>query len=385
MKKFAFPFKVLKTSDITSGSVFDIPAFCQKQKSNSTCRRFYSELKCNSGLCRCPYGFAAEMINYGGQDIILTCLNIETVSSRKELKKRIKESEFLPKLTIQKYQQIKAASIDELNESSSCSNELVQARENAILENDREALDNAIHEIHNLTNQLTSRADKLSTAISRHHLDIEYIDVLSKNIYAISNLMAIRLDSYKLEVDPSNIKAISRIPIGIFKKVEKAYKCLHERASQKELRINLVGKSYNTFEAGPLLEIAFFIILENAIKYSPQGSTITVNFNEKGDTLTLSFSNWSIRPDKSESIKRYVERGYRGKSVENQNTTEGRGIGMYLLNQICATFGVKFSYNYNLKEHKSFNNDGYSYAIFHIDLKFSGMEICTPPDYNEYN
>lgn len=375
MKSFAFPYKILKTSEIISGSIFDTPSFCLQQKSNPKCKQFYSQLGIETGLTICPYGFAAERIIYGGQDIIFTCLNIEKKSNKKEIQKRVKENEFLPRLHQEKYQQIKAESIDSMNDSTCSNTELEQARKNAIVENEREALDNAIHEIHNLTNQLTSRADKLSVAVGESYKDFDSIERLSKNIYSLSNLMAIRLDSYKIEVDPTQLNIASFIPIPIFRKVEKAYKCLSEKATRKNIKIPLIGNSYNKYNAGPLLEIAFFIILENAIKYSPSNSTIDVYFDENGDKLKLTFSNWAIRPSKDESTKRYTERGYRGKSIILQDTTQGRGIGMYLLNQICNTFKVSFSYGFDMQSHKCFNNDNYSYSKFSVKLEFNNMEI----------
>lgn len=374
MKSFVFPYKILKTSEIISGSIFDTPSFCIHQKSNPKCKQFYCQLKSDTGLSVCPYGFAAELINYGGQEVILTCLNIEKKSIKKEIQKRIKDTEFIPRISYSKYEQIKAESIDSLNDSTCANSYLEQARNNAVVENEKEALENAIHEIHNLTNQLTSRADKLSDAISERYKDYEKIDKLNKNIYALSNLMAIRLDSYKIEVDPAQLNIASLIPIPIYRKVEKAYKCLADRASKKNVRILLVGNSYNKYNAGPLLEIAFFIILENAIKYSPSGSEIKVIFEEKEKHLVLKFTNWSIRPNRGESVKRYTERGYRGESVKLQNTTEGRGIGLYLLNQICNTFGVSFDYCFDLQSHECFNHDGYSYSPFIIKLEFANME-----------
>lgn len=99
-------------------------------------------------------------------------------------------------------------------------------------------------------------------------------------------------------------------------------------------------------------------------------------FFEVEDRLTLTFSNWAIRPNANESIKRYTERGYRGERIVQQNSTEGRGIGMYLLNQICNTFGVSFEYGFDMTTHQCFNQDGYSYSTFIVKLEFANMECC---------
>lgn len=365
-----FPYKALNTGEIVDGCFFGIPLFCSRNCDNSKCKNFYSNLKSEDGLSVCPYGFCAERTCIGDVDIVFTCLNIKEHSKRTEMRRHISKKDFNPPITISKYNQLKSAFTDSLMASYNNYEELKEAREGAIVQNDREALDNAIHEIRNLTNQLTSRAEKLSDALMGYDFDRDYVDNLSKNIYSLSNLMSIRLESYNLEVDPSIIKASSPIEIPIYKKIEKAYKCLQQRIYDKRLRVNLNNKSYNKYVAGPLLEIAFFIILENAIKYSPEGETINVDFYEEETSLKVVFTNLGLKPDPDELMK-LKGRGYRSRRVINQNMIQGRGIGLYLLHQICEGYGVEIKYKTNNKDIHS--KDGYVYVPFIIELNFENM------------
>ena len=248
--------------------------------------------------------------------------------------------------------------------------EFNEAKQSALLQNEREALDNAIHEINNLTNQLISRADKLSDEVSGN-FDREQIEVLSKNIYALSNLLSIRLGSYNLEVDPSIIKQTTEIDIAIFKKIEKAYKCLQDSINKNKIQVNLKGNSYNKYKSGSMLEIAFFIILENAVKYSPRGETVDVNFSEIDDSLTVTFINWGPKPSDDE-IKKLNMRGYRSRNVQNQTDIQGRGIGLFLVQQICDAYNIQFQYSIE-KTYKKFN--GIIYAPFSIKLMFKNMIV----------
>lgn len=362
-----FPYKVLNTGEIKGGCYFDIPKFCSQNCNGAKCKKFYSNLKIENGIQVCPYGFCAERVMIADSEFVFTCLNIKEHSKRKEMRRRITDKDFNPPITFTKYEYLKSIFREAISETNSYE-EYKEVRNNEVLKNEREALDNAIHEIRNLTNQLTSRADKLSEAVIGY-IDKERIESLSKNIYALSNLMSIRLESYNLEVDPSIIKTASTIEIPIYKKIEKAYKCLQEIISKKNLRVILNDKSYNKYEAGSLLEIAFFIILENAIKYSPEGETISVDFHEYETSLKVVFTNWGLKPN-SDELLRLKERGYRSKRVKDQNEIQGRGIGLYLLHQICEAYNIDIKY-YIKKEQKS--KDGYIYVPFVIELKFENM------------
>ena len=60
-----------------------------------------------------------------------------------------------------------------------------------------------------------------------------------------------------------------------------------------------------------------------------------------------------------------------------QGEIDGRGIGFYLLNQICQYYKIDFSYCFN-SETRSFNGDGYVYSPFIVKLTFNNM--ITPSD-----
>lgn len=365
-----FPYKVIGTDEIKDGCVFNIPNFCAKRQKSMDCKLFYSKLKSSIGIQKCPFGFCAERVQFGDQDIYFTCLNIEKHSKKKDALRRIKNTDFNPRISLSKYEQLKSLFKESLTSNCNVPVEFNEAKQSALLQNEREALDNTIHEINNLTNQLISRADKLSDEVSGN-FDREQIEVLSKNIYALSNLLSIRLGSYNLEVDPSIIKQTTEIDIAIFKKIEKAYKCLQDSINKNKIQVNLKGNSYNKYKSGSMLEIAFFIILENAVKYSPRGETVDVNFSEIDDSLTVTFINWGPKPSDDE-IKKLNMRGYRSRNVQNQTDIQGRGIGLFLVQQICDAYNIQFQYSIE-KTYKKFN--GIIYAPFSIKLMFKNMIV----------
>lgn len=69
------------------------------------------------------------------------------------------------------------------------------------------------------------------------------------------------------------------------------------------------------------------ILLDNAIKYSPEGSSITINLRRQGRNLILSVSNQSNYTIAKEDLPRLFDRFYRT-DLSRNSETGGHGIGL---------------------------------------------------------
>lgn len=366
-----FPYKILADGVISPGCIFYIPQFCIDKKDNPKCKEFYHSLKENSGFHICPYGFAVECTKLGGLNIIFTCLNIEKKVDRKIVRKLNPKVDQTLRITISEYNNLKKNFENFIQENQSYYDFAAKyTQDSSQLKLDRELLDNTIHELRKLNTQLKGVVTKLNQAILQGRNRMEYIETLNLDIYSIANLMSIRLDTYDLEVNPTlNLSLLSKRDIAIYKKIEKVYKCLNTEAKRKNVSILLEGKSYNLYNASNTIEIAFFIVLENAIKYSLNDETITITFKEYEDKLSLIFKNWGIRPGDDE-IKKLTDRNYRSRNVIKRNVEEGRGIGLYLLNQICSVNDIQLKIR--IGDDNKYR-DGYRYSPFLVEMKFEGM------------
>jgi signal transduction histidine kinase len=86
-----------------------------------------------------------------------------------------------------------------------------------------------------------------------------------------------------------------------------------------------------------LMEYAVYNLLTNAIKYSPAGTTVTLDGGVEGGTCRLSVRDQGIGMDEQE-MKGLFQKFYRTKKAEASGE-KGTGIGLSLVQQIVAHHG----------------------------------------------
>ena len=239
------------------------------------------------------------------------------------------------------------------------------------LDNDRKLVEDTIHEFRKINNQIKRSAYRLSRVIESISVSDESlssdIENTMRTLSANASLLSIRMDSYDMVVNPSSLSEEMEAPLCVYSKVEKVYKCLYSTRVDKGVNINLEGKSTLKFQLKSTIEIAFFIILENAIKYSPRGEEIKVTFTEKNRQLIVVFKNYGIAPSDSE-LPRLTERGYRALEIVRDTNIRGSGLGLYLLDQICWANKVAYSIK---KGTETKTIGGQEYSPFIVALVFS--------------
>lgn len=88
------------------------------------------------------------------------------------------------------------------------------------------------------------------------------------------------------------------------------------------------------------MEQLISILMDNALKYSPEGEDIRIRFKKSGKNLLLSIKNKSTRPLEPEQLKQLFDRFYRADASRN-SSTGGYGIGLSIASAITAAHGGK--------------------------------------------
>lgn len=129
----------------------------------------------------------------------------------------------------------------------------------------------------------------------------------------------------------------------------------------------LLGGSYATSVGPDLVDIAFFVVIENAIKYAYKGSEVQIEVHERDRNIVVSVNSWGPCIADNER-KKIFERGVRGAAAQRYSKDGGAGIGLFAASTIVrehfkGDIEVRQS---NQRQHV----DGYNYYSTSFILSF---------------
>lgn len=367
---FPFPYKLFPSDDLSDGLFFSVPSFCKQNRLSNTCRNFYLNNCKSIGTTQCPYGFGVDIFRIGEQSVIFTCLNIERLSDKKAVQKRIREKDFLPRIPYSSYIKSKASICSLVEENS----DFYQQESNfkkiqATYDEKIEMLDDTFHELRKLNQQLKPAAERLIYELDYFDgTNTSSIDYYTRQLHATSQLISIRLSTYDLSITSDFSAFEKKGPIAIYKKFDKVSKLLEGQANERHIKIILKGESFSVCQANDIIELIPYLLLDNAIKYSMCYKDVYVVFDESPNCLVVSVKSFSQRPENKE-IPHLRERGYRSKM--NSQDVGGKGLGLYLADLICINSDIimEISVGDNITE----DIYGHKYSDFIVRLDFSSI------------
>ena len=203
-----------------------------------------------------------------------------------------------------------------------------------IIDFEKSALENATEDVNMLIHDLR----RMSGAIYNAALEAEnFIDqgnwreakVRVENVQATQQLLKIRTDVLDFVGNPASI--VDRREVDIYRKTDKVCRIFKPSGQKKQIDIYLQGESFKTSTGPEIFEIIPYVLLDNGVKYSPNGSPIFVEVWDKNDEISLSVESFGPRLLPHELLAVF-EKGYRGKFAQAQGP--GTGIGLFLMHQI---------------------------------------------------
>jgi PAS domain S-box-containing protein len=162
----------------------------------------------------------------------------------------------------------------------------------------------------------------------------EYLDIALDQIDRMSRLILELLDVSRIETGRLEIR---REPIVWAHFVRDIVHHHHTSVSDRRFHLSVPEDNKIVIGDRDRLEQVLGNLLENAVKYSPDGSDVTVTVDEKGDSFVTAVCDRGIGIPADE-LAQVFERFHRGRHVSSTNYG-GLGLGLYITKQIIERHG----------------------------------------------
>lgn len=192
-------------------------------------------------------------------------------------------------------------------------------------------LESAIHDVRHLNGDITAHAERLLKELGyaenvewdKSKLNSSEIDKRTLSIYCASRDISAALSMHEIAIDPKRA-ADDVVPTNIHKLFYRQKQINLEKLEKKKLTLQ-IGSTPVTKNLTKSFSLIPIVLLNNAIKYAENNSTITVRF-EEGNTFRIICTNTGpiVRKDELESVFMKYRRG------SNRSGIAGHGIGLWL-------------------------------------------------------
>jgi signal transduction histidine kinase len=162
----------------------------------------------------------------------------------------------------------------------------------------------------------------------------EYLDIALDQIDRMSRLILELLDVSRIETGRLEIR---REPIEWPHFVHDVVQRHHTAVSDRRFHVSVPDDAKVVTGDRDRLEQVLGNLLENAVKYSPDGSDVTVFVEDRGDSVVTAVCDRGIGIPADE-LHQVFERFHRGRQVSSTNYG-GLGLGLYITKQIIERHG----------------------------------------------
>jgi len=154
--------------------------------------------------------------------------------------------------------------------------------------------------------------------------------LIMKHADRLAELLTALFDIRCLE---AGVLTVARWPMDLNALVREVTDGMRPTA-RHEITVNADGSVVGEWDERRIRQVLTNLVA-NAMKYSPEGSTVTVSVISDATTATIGVRDEGIGLDESE-LARLFGRGYRADSVR---TVRGAGLGLYLSNGLVTAHG----------------------------------------------
>lgn len=194
-----------------------------------------------------------------------------------------------------------------------------------------------VHDLRRLSGAIYHAAQEASDTLEPlEYMDQRIRDARNRveNIIGAQAVLKIRTDILDYSGAPSFFEENTGIPV--YRKFDKVIKSMAAFAAKKRIEIRKSGSSFRESYGPNAFEVIAYVLLDNAIKYSPYNNDILVKFCEVNNELRITVE--SVGPTIGlDELNDVFERGFRGAKAKTFGVP-GSGLGLYLAKKLVGQF-----------------------------------------------
>lgn len=175
---------------------------------------------------------------------------------------------------------------------------------------------------------------------------------LTRLVLSILNVS--RLEAGKIELNPQ--------PLDLSQVIARVVKNMAGQTSSHEFGVSFGGQVPLVLADADRTEEVLTNLLDNAIKYSPDGGMISIDVRQVGDSVVTSVADPGVGIPQSE-LDKVFEKFYRV-DLSDARETYGHGLGLYIAKRLLEAQGGKIWVRSTLGRGSTFS---FSLPIAHLD------------------
>lgn len=235
----------------------------------------------------------------------------------------------------------------------------------------------SMHELRYFNQRLKNLSEQLTKQLNIHQIGqdkpiniksthADQARVVAEGILNLSQLFTTRLDFIDVELNPNIVEQLDINEVSIYGKFDKARKMLNSISRGRRVKVSLIadGKEKRAINAYSIIDIMPYLILDNAIKYSPCDYEVSIDFQYYSSSIEIRIESFGPFVC-SDEISKITDKHYRGKNAIKKEGIVGRGIGLYFVKYICDLHDIVVSFN---SDDKTTDIDGIPYSTFLVSL-----------------
>jgi PAS domain S-box-containing protein len=211
-------------------------------------------------------------------------------------------------------------------------------------------INRASHELRTPVTSAILMAELIQEGGTQEELD-EYWHTLKSELNRQKILIDRLLIAGRLE---SGMMKLEHVPLDLVPALADSVQAVVPIAKKRNvvIQLNSLGKSTRVIGDKGGLEQVFINLINNAVKFSPEGKTVNVELSERESDVSISITDHGLGIP-AEAASHLFERFYRAKNVTIAEIP-GSGIGLYIVKSIVEELDGKITVESTINEGTTF-------------------------------